>query len=239
MPGFGWGPFGSRPFSTLPSWYTVPASETEEGKKRLSDYYEALGRFIDMFARVETAITLTLWHYAKTQPEMGKIIFAGSKIEACSTYIKQLAAASNADKELRDDLEGVLQQLGIINGVRNKVIHYGAESVAEGDAIVSDALKAKGEPDRFPISPPILDQMTADLTKIAAHLNEIHLKRHSGLTILGNPIHSAWRYKHPLPPKESTKKADNPRSRKRGPRPPRPPRPSRASRRKAALDRKA
>jgi hypothetical protein len=218
--------------------YIVPASETKEGKKRLTEYYEALGRFVDMFARVETAITLTLWHYAGTNPYVGKIIFAGSKIDGYSIYIKQLAEAKKATKEAQDDLKDVLQQLGIINGVRNKVLHYGAESVAEGNAIVSDALKAKGEPERFPISPVLLDQMTGDLTKIVAHLDEIHLKRRTRHTILGSPTLGAWRYKHPAQTKKQSKKAEGQQSQKRAPKPPRPPRPSRASRRKAALDRK-
>src|SRR5215207_2080726 len=177
---FGWGPFGSAPFSALPDStfpYFIAAAHTPEGKERLRAYYEALGRFCDMFARVETAITLTLWHYAKTEPEISKIVFTGSKIDVYSTYIKQMAAVAGVSQELQDDLSDVLQQLGVINGVRNKVLHYGAESVAEGNAIVSDALKAKGEPERFPISPTSLGQMTADLTKIVAHLDQNHVRR--------------------------------------------------------------
>jgi hypothetical protein len=188
--------------------YTVPASQTPEGQARLREYYEALGRFVDMFARAETALTLTLWHYAKTSPDIAKIVFAGTKIEQGSTYIKQVAAATGTPKELCDDLEDVLQQLGIINSARNSLLHYGAEpeSVAKGNAIVSDALRAKGEPTTFPISPTLLTQMTSDLHKIIGHLDLRHLGRAERYTVLGNPTLGAWQYKHPVPQSRRSKK---------------------------------
>jgi hypothetical protein len=173
-----------------------------------------------MFSRVETAITLTVWHYAKTPPEIAKVVFSGAKIDTPATYIKQLAAATRVSRELRNDLDEVLQQLG--NGARNKVLHYGASDVAEGNAFVTDALKAKGQPETFPISQVLLDQMTADLTKIIAHLNEAHLQKPSEYSMLGNPRSDAWRYKHPAAPKTPSMTAPAQPRRKRGPKEPRP-----------------
>ncbi|MEJ0075358.1 MAG: hypothetical protein WDO17_07900 [Alphaproteobacteria bacterium] len=57
------------------------------------------------------------------------------------------------------------------------MLHYGATGVAEGNAIVSDALKAKGEPHVFPISPELLEAMRDDLNKIIMHLAYRHLGR--------------------------------------------------------------
>ena len=193
--------------------YRVPASRTAEGQKRLREYYEALGRFVDMFSRVEAAATLTLWHYAKTSPEIAKVIFAGTRVDLGSKFIKQIAAATNIAQDLQDDLADVLQQLGIILKVRNEVLHYGAEpeSVASGRAIISDALKAKGQPSTFPISPTILDQLTADLQKIIGHLDIRHLGRTKGYTILGDPTFAPWRYKHPVATNTRSKKGRDPR----------------------------
>ena len=146
----------AAPILDSPTLYIVPASETPEGKERLRAYYEALGRFVDFFSRVETAVTLMLRLYAKTSPEIAKVVFAGARIETGSTYIKQLAEATKVAKEQRDDLENVLQQLGIINGARNLILHYGATYVAEGRGTVSDVLKARDEPTVFPISPTVL-----------------------------------------------------------------------------------
>lgn len=194
--------------------HRIPASQTQDGKNRLREYYESLGRFVDMFSRVEAAVTLTLWHYAKTPTEIAKIVFAGTRIEVGSTYIKQAAKATGVSKELCDDLEDVLQQLGIINGARNSILHYGAEpeSVAKGKAIVSDALKAKGKPTTFPISPTLLDQMTSDLQKIIAHLNLRHLGKTKGYTIAGDPTLGTWQYKYPGQKSRPSKKARGRRS---------------------------
>jgi hypothetical protein len=212
------GPIGGAPIgSSYPLFYSIPASHTKEGQERLRAYYEALGRFVDKFSRVEAAVTRTLWHYAKTPPEVAKVAFSGVKVEVGMQYIKQITKATNVEQESRDDLEDVFQQLGIINGVRNDVLHYGADFVAEGRAIVSDALKAKGEPYSFPISPTALDQMTADLDKIIAHLKILHLGNHRGYTIVGNPVYSPWRYKHPVQPRTQSKKAGDQRAQKRDP----------------------
>jgi len=194
--------------------YKTPASATEEGQKRLQAYYEALGRFVDMFSRIETAVTLTLWAYAGTAPAIAKTILPGVRIDVGSKFIKELAKSTGAAPAARADLECVFQQLGIINGARNDLLHFGATSVAEGRAIVSNALKAKEEPREFPISPEALDDMTSDLRKIAAHLNYRHLgrpwpKAPLNRLALDDVLSAAWRYKHPVTPKTRSKKAQD------------------------------
>lgn len=229
----GFGPISSSAISALPDWYTIPASETKEGQERLRSYYEALGRFVDMFAQVETAITLTLRHYAKTSTEVAKVILVGSKIDGSAKFIKQLAYATGVSQELRDDLEDVIQQLGIINGVRNDILHYGANFVAEGQGKVSNALKAKGDPSSFPITPKALYLMTADLNKIAFHLNYKHLnqdrpqRRLNALRLdVEDVLRSSWLYKHPPQTNKRPTKDSDRRARKRDPKRPRPPRSS-------------
>ena len=229
MPGFGHGPFGSRPFAALQDLftYTVPASDTEEGKKRLSAYYEALGRFVDMFSRVETTVTLTLWHYAKTSPEIARVIFAGARMDLSSTFIKQLAETTGAPTDLQTDLAEVLQQASIINKVRNDILHYGANFVAEGAATVSNFIRAKGEPSSFPISPDLLADMTKDLSKIWSHLEYLHLMPSKSfidetckedIAVISEALSQIpWRYKHPAQPKERPKKAEGQRPRKHDP----------------------
>jgi len=211
------------------SVYHIPAADTPEGKERIRAYYEALGRFVDMFAVVETAVTLTLWTYAKTKSEIAKIILAGVRIDQGCNFIKQLATASDSSAENRADLECVFQQLGIITGVRNDTLHFGAQSVAEGRAIVTNSLKAKGEPTVFPISPDMLNDMTADLRKIVVHLNHKHLGRPMPLLgtlerdALASVFQSPWRYKHPVAPKPESKKPEFRQHHKRGQGRPRPP----------------
>src|SRR3954470_13597851 len=96
----GWGPLGTRGFSGSPDlslsvFYKVPASETSEGKERIRAYYESLGRFVDKFARVEAAVAHTLWVYAQSPAKIAKVIFAGTRVEGGSTYIKQIADSAD------------------------------------------------------------------------------------------------------------------------------------------------
>jgi len=208
--------------------YQVPASETKEGKERLQAYYEALGRFVQMFAEVEKVIAQTLWTYAGTKAEVAKIVFAGTQSETAAGYIKAVARATNASNEKLADLENVIQQFGIIRGIRNDILHYGAKFIAEGKGLVSNAWKAKAEPIEFPISADALLYMEMDLRKIIAHLGYRHLGRPRpksafGQKILDDTLHSPWRYKHPSPLKSKTKKLEPRPDRKRGPKPPRQP----------------
>jgi hypothetical protein len=187
----------------------------------LQAYYEALGRFVQMFAEVEKIISQTLWFYAGTKAAVAKIIFAGTQSETAAGYIKAVAKATNASNESLDDLENVLQQFGIIRGVRNDILHYGAKFIAEGKGLVSNAWKAKAEPTEFPISADALLHMEKDLRKIIAHMGYRHLGRAPpksafGQKILDEALHSPWRYKRPSRLKPGTKKQELQPDRKRG-----------------------
>ena len=231
MPGLFNAPFGEGQFAEA-MLYHIPASDTEEGKQRLDEYFIALGRFFDMFAQVETAVTYTLWHYSGTPPSISKIIFSGDKVDNSSQYIKQIADATNVSKTFRDDLKYIFDQLGIINGNRNHIVHCGAQSIAEGKGIVSNAFKAKGDPKEFPISPTALDDMTSDLRKISFHLRYRHysgayLQPHinpEGFETLNDILNAPWRYKSPPQMQSHSQGASQKQVRKRDQsRPPRPP----------------
>jgi hypothetical protein len=205
--------------------YQVPASETKEGKERLQAYYEALGRFVQIFAEVEKLVWQTLVHYVGTSHEVAKIVLTAGKVDQCAKYIKQVAAAVNVPKEKRDDLELVLQQLGILNGVRDSILHYGATAIAEGRGTVSNAWKAKAEPTEFPISDTALAEMADDARQIIAHLAYRHLGRPwpraaSNIAFLEEVLQRPWQYKYPSQLNSQTKKAETQQARKRGPKPP-------------------
>jgi len=77
------------------------------------------------------------------------------------------------------DVEPTFQQLGVINGMRNDILHHGASAIAEGFGIVTNAEMALSA-DRvtsFAISADILNKMTADLRKIIIHLHASHMGR--------------------------------------------------------------
>ncbi|MBW0006043.1 MAG: hypothetical protein JO216_21445 [Hyphomicrobiales bacterium] len=193
------------PFNTSPLNAKRTLSYSARGRE-IPGYYYNLGRFVDMFARVETAVTLTMWDYTTLDPGIAKILVGRTGIEAASGNIRQLAAVRGLPKYLQDDLTLVLQQLGVIIGVRNALLHYGVTSVVQGKAIVSNALKAKGEPKLFPISPELLDQMYWDLRKILVHLYFRHLKyAPSDKGLVSRIMGAEWQYKHSLMPKSRSK----------------------------------
>jgi hypothetical protein len=195
----------SAMFGSRAAWleYQV-ASETKEGIKRERAYYEALGRFVQIFAEVEKLVWQTLVHYVGTSPEVAKIVLTAGKVDQCAKHIKQIAVAINTPKDERDDLDLVLQQLCILNGVRDHILHYGATAIAEGRGTVSNAWKAKAEPKEFPISDTASAEMADDARKIIAHLDR-HLGRprpHG----MSEVLQRAWQYKYPSVPRSHTKK---------------------------------
>lgn len=190
--------------------YSTAPSDTVEGQERERQFFEALGRFVVKFADVESTVSMVLWRYAKTTRTIGAHIFSSVKIDHGSTLIKQLAAALGSTQEKRDDLDNVLQQLGVINGMRNNILHHGVDSIAEDKPTVSNWLRAKGEPFEMVVPPEMLDLMRADLRKISAHLLINHLERampqsEDGRALFEQILRDPWRYRPPPQPPSQTK----------------------------------
>jgi hypothetical protein len=153
-------------------------------------YYEALGRFVDMFANVESAMAFTLWHYAKTPRHIARAVFSGVRIDAAIDLINRLIAVTDVSADLQKDLNYVFPQLKIINKARNDIYHYGASGTTRLKALTEDRVRT------FPVSSSILNDMSADLNKIILHLYTGHMGLHpllptARLAILQDP----WRHK--------------------------------------------
>lgn len=183
--------------------YSVPASETEQGKKRIAEYHAALGRFVDMYSRAEIAVQSVLRFYAKLPANYAHILFNGTRADKGIDLVKTLAKEGGAKQEALDELTYVLAQLRAINTTRNNLLHWGAQDVAEGEAYVLTALEgvaedAKGAR-RFPMSPDILRHMTDDLYKIIIQLRVGHMglpepKGAFGRVWVDKVRADAWRY---------------------------------------------
>lgn len=182
------------------SRYKVLPQETEEGKKREEAYFTALGRFVDRFARAELYTRFALWHYAKTKPDIARAVFSGVHVDTAITHIRRVLDAQRIPESARHGIGDILAQLKMISGVRNDLLHTGAESIAEGEGFVTNILIAHNELKTFPISPLILDAMSADLRKITMHLICYHLGRRpfapATKKTLDEVLLAPWRYKH-------------------------------------------
>jgi hypothetical protein len=201
-----------------------PAAETQAGQRRLRAYRLALGEFVEVFARAEIFMHFVLRWYTKTPAVIARVVFSGTRTDVAIAHLRRLAEAEVVEPVKWAELKPVIDQLGDINSARNRILHYGAEAVAEGEGFVTNALMAHvaNKATYFPISPEILRDMTADLRNIL-----FHLVRHMGRPALRGhhpeidaALKAAWLYKQqpqPSPPY----KTKSPRPSKRAPKSPR------------------
>jgi hypothetical protein len=195
-----------------------PASETEEGKLRLDEYYLALGRFAHWFAQAELAVHSVLAHYANLSTSNARALFSGVRARDTKSLPQRLHELGTISEEEWIDAEPVFQQLTLINSRRNDIFHHGASSIAEGVGIVSNAAMAHIEEriTGFEISPHIPDDMTADIRKILTHLYIRHMGRPRLLgkhPQLDEILLAPWRYKpKQLPAAKSRKPASSDRT---------------------------
>jgi hypothetical protein len=92
----------------------------------LKAYHAPLGEFISMFARTKAMVQETLAHYAKLDKDTAMALLSGVKIDQAKNYLNRIFEAKPYDESAKVEL-GAFMQIGIINDVRNDLIHYGAD----------------------------------------------------------------------------------------------------------------
>jgi len=189
------------PASVLYGNTRQPASETEEGRQRVSVYYLALGRFAHRFAQAELSVHFVLRHYACMTTDVARALLSGVRIRETRSRLSRLHDVGAIPDEKWSELTFLFDQLGIINGARDDLFHYGAINIAEDDGLVTNAAMALAE-DRitaFKISVESLDGMTADLRKILVHFHLNHMGRPPLMArheVIEEILRAPWRYKH-------------------------------------------
>jgi hypothetical protein len=185
---------------------------------REREYWEALGRFVEGYAELEQAMSGLLWNLTKISTPIARAVFSGVRAEAASQYINRIFEATKVEPPWRAAFQEVCSRLGPITEARNLIIHHETRRKRRsGDAVVTNkrvALNQKRLRER-PMSATILDEMTADLDKIVAHLvillwfsdgapaGEIKFMRR---VVYAEELASLWRYKPPQRPQPTAKK---------------------------------
>jgi hypothetical protein len=192
------------------------AIDTKEGRKRLRQYQSALGAFVQAFARVESGMHRALRWHAKTDPETARAVFSGVRAMEASGYLRRLADVGRIGPEEWIRIEPLLAQMKAINDVRNVILHYGAENIAEGEGVATD-MRTALLPERarsFPVSAEILSRMAMDLNVIYSALLLRHVghpalpsKRMTGW--LDRALRKPWRYIVPRPSKKENRMEAN------------------------------
>jgi len=100
-------------------------------------YFRALGLFVDQFAQVEGALFRFLSVFAGVDHEIARAILSGARVDAACSFLRRIPDVKGRAKNPRNvNLPRVLEQLLIINNVRNDILHYGT-MITEGGARVT------------------------------------------------------------------------------------------------------
>jgi hypothetical protein len=191
--------------------------------REIDQYQQSLGRFVAAFSQVEANLQTVLWHFAGVKAPTAQAVFSGVRVEGAMGFINRIAEAQRWRKSKRDKLQYIFTQLGIINKLRNDILHYGAQLHARDTWVVSNRLFAH-IPKRvrqLTVSPSILDDASFDLRKIESHLIVMawHKVMPPGARAAFRPaLKAAWRYKQPQPSRPARKSRKIPQGRRPRPR---------------------
>jgi hypothetical protein len=128
-------------------------------------YWKALGKFIHRFAMLEQQIAYLLQLSAKVPKETAQALFHGTRAKAAIDNLNRLREVRGLAED--PDWKRVVDQFGIINSVRNDIVHYGATLHDDGFKIASKRNIPRKQT-VTQVDAPQLDAMTEDLQTIAA-----------------------------------------------------------------------
>jgi hypothetical protein len=186
-----------------------------------NEYWEALGEFVSTFSSVEVNMQLALWTFAGLSKPMANALLAGStRIDSAINLMNKISVAQKWRAERKKELNAISTQLGIINKIRNDILHYGAESASQGEWIVSNKVLAATQKRirTTKITVRALHSMTDDLVAIESRL--VYLAWGSLMPAKTRRIfkrREPWRYK---PPSGAVRGRKSRKSRRKPPAPP-------------------
>lgn len=163
------------------------------------DYWECLGRFVDLFSLVENHMQIALRRFSGVQASIAPCIFSGTRIEVATSQIKRIAEVKDWPRDRRAKFDTIADQVGEITRMRNDLLHYSAMDNGN-HRTMSNALytHTASRMRSAVVTPAILEQMSQDLLTIGAQLillYENHRKLPPGFVELQMPPQSAWLYR--------------------------------------------
>ena len=170
----------------------MSAATTEEHR----EYYYELGRFVSIYATVEGSIFVLMASLIGISLKDSNAVLSGAKTDQCISNIKRLYEAR--ETEMPDALVLCLDQIGLINKLRNDILHSGTKA----DFTVTNELRAL--PDRiiaYPVSAKLLQNAIMDMGTILLVLasfispEAFPTAKVDRTVLLSRP----WRCKRPVP----------------------------------------
>ena len=183
------------------------------------EYWSTLGTFIHAFSLTEARLLSLLRHLARIEPLIGGAMLSGVRVDAGKDYINRILEATGKT-EIKQRLERPFAQLGVVNGVRNHIIHWGARHDGKGGLLVSNAFQnpAESRLNEFRVSSDDVKHMTADLFRISALLLLEELPVFPPEILSDRFLRGPWSYKPPPPSPPGTRTQRRARAQRRQPR---------------------
>jgi hypothetical protein len=188
-----------------------PAQILAEAEAPERTYHLALGRFLELFSRVEAAAQLVFSHYAEVPLTKVRSELGLTRLDVTVAALSRLLAARNKIEWAKSvDLNAILKQLLLIIQARNDLVPREASIVADGTPAISNSLshEAGGEdwiscgpvtnrPSKIPLE--MLDAMSADLRRILVNFLVGHINRPMFAPGNFSPCYfSPWTYVPPV-----------------------------------------
>jgi hypothetical protein len=168
-------------------------------------YWKALGRFIHRFAMLEQQIAHLLALYAETPKGISQAVFSGVRAPLALSLIDRVRETKETPED--PDWNRLRAQFGIINSVRNDIVHLGAIMQSGGFKISNQARTIPSQVKTTSISATELDAMTDDIQTMAATIyvhqcikNDGHFDAAKYATDWAEVGRAPWKYTLPKPP---------------------------------------
>lgn len=190
----------------------------------------ALGQLTLNWSDTESALFVTLRHYACVSHAVASALFSGARATAMMSFIRSIAHNTDLDQDRRSDLEDVFTRIGMINTMRDQLTHHVSGSIIDiGKApsvrLLTDVARVKntGMEYRRMIGSVTVNAMCADLLECCWRL---HAHRDSPAPFVPGvgPTGKRQPWLYTPPPPETPNRSED----KSGQRQKRPPKASRA-----------
>lgn len=170
-------------------------------------FEKALGRFIIAWADAEAELYQVLLNYSKVSHPVGRALFSGTRARNMIDFIRSIAHNTAMEKERKEDLEYVFNQMTTINTMRDHLVHHASSSYSYKEpqkrVVANTRASRYGKAVGYEVSAETIEVMTDDLYGIANHLNMHWGPRTGPFTPWRedpeDSLQTPWSYKPPQP----------------------------------------
>jgi hypothetical protein len=167
------------------------------------EYHKTLGEFVSKFSEVEANLISALWHFAGVQRPIAQAVLTGTKVEGAISFINRVADAKHWRKSRRASFKEFSDQFGLINKLRNDILHNGSNWTASQTWTVTNRFfaHAPSKIRTYPVSADLLKRAKSDLelieTKLILFTWGYAMKPKTKRDFKESALHP-WQYKPPL-----------------------------------------